>query len=64
MLASVSGNRFFGVGKLFMLLVGALFALGLAGCGVRKVSKESVFWPPEPNPPRVQFLKAVSGSTS
>lgn len=62
MLASVSGNRFFGVGKLFMLLVGALFALGLAGCGVRKVSKESVFWPPEPNPPRVQFLKAVSGS--
>ena len=62
MLAKVSGNRFFGVGKVFMLLALALFALGLTGCGGRRVSKETVFWPPEPNPPRVQFLKAVSGS--
>lgn len=62
MLAKVAGNRFFGVGKVIMLLVGALFALGLTGCGTRRLSKEAVFWPPEPNPPRVQFLKGVSGS--
>ncbi len=51
-----------GVGKILSLLSGALLALALAGCAGGKASREPVFWPPDPNPPRVQFLKGVSGS--
>ncbi len=51
-----------GIGKVLSLLSGALLALGLAGCMGGKAAREPVFWPPDPNPPRVQFLKGVSGS--
>src|ERR1035437_458959 len=34
----------------------------LAGCAAPPVVKETVFFPPPPNAPKVQFLKSISGS--
>lgn len=46
-----------------IVLMAALLAVGLAGCGTKKSTLASpVFFPPDPNPPRVQYLKGVSGS--
>ncbi len=57
------GSRSFHAGRGIMVLALALVAFGLTGCGARKLgSGEPVFWPPDPNPPRVQFLKGISAS--
>ena len=49
--------------KRSMLLMAALLAVGLTGCATKKSSStEPVFFPPAPNPPRVQYLKGVNGS--
>lgn len=46
-----------------MLLMTALLAVGLTGCSTKKSSLSGpVFFPPVPNPPRVQYLKGVSSS--
>lgn len=48
--------------KFFCCVISLMTALyGCAGPNVQKLGP--VFFPPSPNPPRVQFLKAVSGST-
>lgn len=63
MLATSGGSTLIRIGKLLALQLGVLLALGLTGCAPKKLkSAEPVFWPPEPNPPRVQFLKGVSTS--
>ena len=36
----------------------------LAGCAADKVAKTPVFYPPPPNPPRIQFLMCISDSSA
>lgn len=44
-------------------LIAALSIVLLAGCAAPKVKQAGpVFFPPPPNPPRLQFLTAISGS--
>ncbi|GAB4177628.1 MAG: SBBP repeat-containing protein [Geothermobacteraceae bacterium] len=52
-------QAFFRQGSLVLLLLGLL-----AGCAGRPAPKvdEAVFWPPPPNPPRVQFLLSIDES--
>ena len=46
-----------------MVVMAALLALGLTGCSTTKTSSVGpIFFPPVPNPPRVQYLKGVSSS--
>ena len=48
--------------KSLFMLIGAVIIGALAGCSTPPVKNEPVFFPPPPNPPRVQFLKAISSS--
>ena len=42
---------------LYAVMIGAF-----AGCSAPQVKNDPVFFPPHPNPPRVQFLKSISTS--
>ncbi|UFS71065.1 hypothetical protein LPW11_02485 [Geomonas sp. RF6] len=45
------------------LVMFPLLALLLAGCaGQKKAQTGPIFFPPEPNPPRIQYLKGINGS--
>lgn len=45
------------------LLSVAAIALVVAGCAAGKTAKAPVFFPPLPNPPRIQFLMGISDSS-
>ena len=47
--------------SMFMALCAVMIG-AFAGCSTPQVKPEPVFFPPPPNPPRVQFLKSISSS--
>lgn len=47
----------------FLYILLSLFVLFLTGCSGQQVKDEEkyIFYPPEPNPPRIQYLTSLSG---